>query len=105
MEAIEGGRTLEEVRAGAVAAAGAAGLGDRFMGGARFLGHGVGLEIDEWPVVAEGIREPLADGTVISLEPKFALPGGIVGVETTFIFRRGLMEPVVTFPGAPVRID
>jgi Xaa-Pro aminopeptidase len=53
---------------------------------ANFLGHGVGLQIDEMPVLAEGFDEPLASGMVIALEPKKGIAGvGMVGVEDTFV--------------------
>lgn len=105
VEDIEGGRPLEEVYLRSVEAARGAGLEAEFMGGSRFLGHGVGLEIDEWPVVAEGFAEPLPEGAVLSLEPKLALAGGIVGVETTFVFEGGRMRPVVTLPAGATRVD
>jgi len=50
-----------------------------------FLGHGIGLAIDEYPALAEGFDDPLETGMVIALEPKIGLPGaGMVGVENTF---------------------
>ena len=59
------------------------GFGDRR---ANFLGHGVGLQIDELPVLAEGFDEPLAAGMVLALEPKKGIPGvGMVGIEDTFV--------------------
>jgi len=59
------------------------GFGDRR---ANFLGHGVGLQIDEMPVLADGFDEPLAAGMVLALEPKQGIPGvGMVGVEDTFV--------------------
>jgi Xaa-Pro dipeptidase len=59
------------------------GLGDRR---ANFLGHGVGLQIDEMPVLAQGFDEPLAAGMVLALEPKKGIPGvGMVGIEDTFV--------------------
>jgi Xaa-Pro aminopeptidase len=52
----------------------------------KFLGHGVGLDIDEFPVIAKGFDEPLEENMVIALEPKKGIPGaGMVGVEETFI--------------------
>jgi Xaa-Pro dipeptidase len=104
-EALAAGRPPEEVYASALARAAGAGLGDVFMGGSRFLGHGVGLQIDEWPVIADGFDRPLPEGAVVALEPKFALPGGIVGVETTFVFEGGKMVPTVALPTALVRLD
>jgi Xaa-Pro aminopeptidase len=59
------------------------GFGDRRAG---FLGHGVGLQIDEMPVLAEGFDEPLEAGMVLALEPKKGIAGvGMVGIEDTFV--------------------
>lgn len=63
---------------------------ENFMGfGSRkvkFLGHGVGLHIDEYPVIANGFNEPLEENMVIALEPKKGIVGvGMVGVEDTYI--------------------
>jgi Xaa-Pro aminopeptidase len=53
---------------------------------ANFLGHGVGLQIDEPPVLAEGFDESLAGGMVLALEPKKGVPGvGMVGSENTYL--------------------
>jgi len=79
-------RTLYET---ALAAAAERGLAESFMGhGAgrvRFIGHGVGLELDELPVLAGSDLE-LAPGMVFALEPKFVLPGlGAIGIENTWL--------------------
>jgi Xaa-Pro dipeptidase len=59
------------------------GYGDRKV---QFLGHGIGLEIAENPVIARGFDRPLAEGMVIALEPKKGIKGiGMVGTENTFI--------------------
>ena len=53
---------------------------------ARFLGHGIGLQIDEAPVIAKGFDEPLQEGMVLALEPKKGIEGvGLVGIENTFV--------------------
>ena len=53
---------------------------------AKFLGHGIGLEIDEWPVLAKGFQMPLEPGMVIAVEPKFTFPGqGVVGIENSYL--------------------
>jgi Xaa-Pro dipeptidase len=52
----------------------------------KFLGHGVGLLIDETPVIAEGFDEPLQERMVFALEPKKGIENlGMVGIENTFI--------------------
>ena len=64
-------------------------LDDFFMGTmqqAKFVGHGVGLEINEPPVLAPKNKEVLEPGMVIAFEPKFVIPGtGAVGVENTYL--------------------
>lgn len=50
-----------------------------------FIGHGIGLAIDEYPVIAKGFDAPLEEGMVLALEPKMGIRGlGMVGVENTF---------------------
>lgn len=66
-----------------------AGLAEHFMGcgdQARFVGHGIGLELNEWPALGRGVKEPLQAGMTVAVEPKFVFPGrGAVGVENTFV--------------------
>jgi Xaa-Pro aminopeptidase len=51
-----------------------------------FLGHGIGLAIDESPAIAGKVHTPLEANMVIALEPKKGLEGiGLVGVENTFL--------------------
>ncbi len=73
-----------------------AGLADYYMGypkGVPFMGHGIGLEINEWPVLARGIDIELKEGMVIAIEPKFTFPNvGIVGIENTFAIRKDGIE-------------
>jgi Xaa-Pro dipeptidase len=59
------------------------GFGNRRV---KFLGHAIGLHIDELPVIAEGFYEPLQEGMVFALEPKKGIENvGMVGIENTFI--------------------
>ncbi|HVP96483.1 Xaa-Pro peptidase family protein [Methanoregula sp.] len=52
----------------------------------KFLGHGIGLQVDENPVIAKGFDEPLEEGMVFAVEPKKGIPGvGLVGIENTFV--------------------
>jgi Xaa-Pro dipeptidase len=53
---------------------------------AKFLGHGIGLEVDEPPVIAEGFDEPLRENMVMAVEPKKGIKEvGMVGTENTFV--------------------
>ncbi|WP_305046057.1 M24 family metallopeptidase [Geoalkalibacter sp.] len=88
-ENLRPGQDCAELFAGAVALAEAAGLGNHFMGApgeqAKFVGHGVGLELDELPILAQGFQVPLQLGQTVAVEPKFAFPGkGVIGIENTF---------------------
>lgn len=73
----------------AVAIAGRERLGHCFMGTrfqARFVRHGVGLEINELPVLTPRSRDVLQPGMTFAFEPKFVLTGmGAVGIENTFL--------------------
>ncbi|PLX92044.1 MAG: aminopeptidase P family protein [Desulfuromonas sp.] len=66
------------------------GYQDHFMGGAgaqvSFIGHGIGVEIDEYPFIARGFHDqPLEEYMTFAFEPKVVYPGlGSVGVENTF---------------------
>jgi Xaa-Pro aminopeptidase len=55
-------------------------------GQVRFVGHGVGLELDELPTISKGSQEVLRPGMVVAIEPKFVFPGvGVVGIEDTMV--------------------
>ncbi len=97
------GRLAQEVRPGmtsgdfydmALARATELGYGDNFMGppeeespGQRvsFVGHGVGLELDEWPPLQRGTDAVLQGGMVLAVEPKLIFSGrGAIGIEDTY---------------------
>lgn len=60
--------------------------GDAFMNGGKFLGHSIGLVMDEAPAIAKGFKQPLQPGMTFAVEPKIALPGlGMVGTENTYV--------------------
>jgi Xaa-Pro aminopeptidase len=64
------------------------GLDDCYMGlcqQARFVGHGIGIEVNEFPVLGVRSRVELLPGMVLAVEPKFVIKGvGAVGIENTF---------------------
>jgi Xaa-Pro dipeptidase len=78
------------------------GLVDHFMGygsdRVRFVGHGVGLELDELPVLAAGQDQVLEAGMVIALEPKAIFPGrGVMGIENTCVVTESGLERLTLF--------
>lgn len=67
-----------------------AGFTENFMGvgneRGRYIGHSIGLEMDEAPVLGAGAHESLPVGAVITIEPKFMVPGlGAVMVEDDIV--------------------
>ncbi len=69
------------------------GYADNFMGykgsQAAFIGHGVGIEIDEFPIIAKSFSSDVFEvGMVFAVEPKVVFPGlGAVGIENTFVLQ------------------
>ncbi len=86
----------------ALEAAGRLGFADHFMGfgeKAPFVGHGVGLELDEFPVLASKFTAPLEPGMVFALEPKMFFPEkGVVGVENTLLVTEDGVEVLTSYP-------
>ena len=81
------------------------GYGDWFMGAdnqrIRFIGHGVGLELDEYPFLAQGQDMALQKNMTIALEPKLIIPGkGVVGIENTHIVTDEGLEQITCFDEA-----
>ncbi len=96
------GTPAGEVYETAVASAEKLGYADHFMGHGKtrisFVGHGVGLELDEYPFLAKGQKLPLEEGMIIAIEPKLVFPGkGVVGVENTCVLEKGGLVSLGTF--------
>jgi Xaa-Pro dipeptidase len=68
----------------------AQGYEKNFMGAAGaqvgFIGHGIGIEVDEYPFIARGFSEQrLEENMTFAFEPKAVFPGlGAVGVENSW---------------------
>jgi Xaa-Pro aminopeptidase len=57
------------------------GVGDARI---RFVGHGIGTELDEYPFLASGQTLELQENMILALEPKLIFPDqGVVGIENT----------------------
>jgi Xaa-Pro aminopeptidase len=82
------------------------GYADRFMGTARhagFVGHGIGLEINEPPVLAPRMKQELEPGMVFAFEPKIIMPGvGPVGIENSWVVTAGGIERLTPGDGGMV---
>jgi Xaa-Pro aminopeptidase len=78
-----------------------AGLAGYFMGTkqqAGFVGHGIGLEINEPPVLAPRSKEILEPNITFALEPKFVIPQiGAVGIENSFLVTDTGLEKLTLF--------
>ncbi len=103
------GVTCRAVWEAALAAAEGAGLAGNFMGhGAGqvpYVGHGIGIELDELPVLT-GSGLELEPGMVFALEPKFVLPGhGAVGIENTWLVTAGGVERLTRAPDVVTVVD
>lgn len=56
-----------------------------FMNACKFLGHSIGLTMDESPVIARGFNTPITAGMTFAVEPKIAIEGvGLIGCENTY---------------------
>ena len=70
----------------------------RGPGQVRFIGHGVGIELDELPVLAENDLR-LREGMVFALEPKFVVADvGAIGIENTYCVGEHGLEALTTAP-------
>ncbi|MHB9107054.1 MAG: M24 family metallopeptidase [Armatimonadota bacterium] len=97
------GTPWEEIYRVAVDRAAQLGHAEGFMGlgseQVKFIGHGVGLELDEPPILAPRMQQPLEAGMVLAIEPKVALPGlGMVGIEDTVVLREDGIERLTVCP-------
>ncbi len=64
-------------------------------GKVAFIGHGIGLEINELPVITSRHHRILKEGMVFAFEPKFVVPShGAIGIEVDFIVRPHGLERV-----------
>ena len=79
---------------------------DGFMNACQFLGHSIGLTMDETPVLARGFSAPLEQGMTIAVEPKIALDGiGLIGSENTYeIAAQGPAQSLTGLSDTPFEI-
>jgi Xaa-Pro aminopeptidase len=71
----------------------------------KFFGHGIGLELDEFPVITAKLEMTLEAGMIIAVEPKAFLKGiGPVGVENTYLITENGAETLCGSPREIVRL-
>ena len=85
------------------------GHGEHLMGmqpdQSKFLGHSVGLQLDESPVVARGFDRPLVDNGVMAIEPKLVFDDGSIGLEDTWVKTSQGMERITLDDSYELIID
>lgn len=99
------GVTMQQLYGRAMEMVKEAGLTRHYMGyrqQAPFIGHGIGIQLNEMPVITARSVTPLAEGNVIAIEPKFVFPHvGAAGIENTYLVTPGGM---VSFNHAPEQL-
>ncbi len=92
LELLRPGATWEKAYGKAAQLADEYGYSEGFMGlgpeKVRFIGHGIGLELDEPPFIAPKMEQLLEENMVVAIEPKVVLAGiGVVGIEDTVVIK------------------
>ncbi|WP_425059932.1 putative peptidase [Sporomusa carbonis] len=102
LKVMKPGTPAEEPYLLAVKLAEEMGYKDNFMGykedKVKFIGHGIGLELDEWPILAKGFKTPIMPGMTFALEPKFVFPEGAIGTENSFVMTENGPESLSITP-------
>lgn len=86
------------------------GYSDSFMGSkgvqVSFIGHGIGIEIDEYPLIARGFdKMVLEPGMAFAFEPKLVFPGeGGIGIENSFYLADDGLLKQLTFSSEEIII-
>jgi Xaa-Pro aminopeptidase len=103
-EKVKPGMASGDVYDLALARATELGYGDNFMGPPEeesagqkvpFVGHAVGLELDEWPPLQRGTDAILEPGMLLAIEPKLIFTGrGAIGIEDTYLVAEHGLEPL-----------
>ena len=96
VEAARAGMTGKELDAVARDVIGAAGLGDAFS---HSLGHGVGLDVHEWPRLSQQVEHRLPAGATVTIEPGVYLEGRFgVRIEDVIALRDDGAENLTPLP-------
>lgn len=64
-----------------------------------FIGHGVGIELNELPVITPRSKDIIQENMTLAIEPKFVIPHvGAVGVENTYVVGKNGLINLTVFP-------
>ena len=100
-EAAIPGARCEELYEIALSMASEAGQTRGFLGAPQpvpFVGHGVGLELDELPLIGKKSPHVMEEGMVVAIEPKFIFPGkGLAGIENSYLITADGPEKLTLF--------
>jgi len=110
LDAIRPGVTADSVHGAGVAAARSLGVADVFQGHdgvhGPYVGHGIGLELDEPPVLGPGVATRLEEGMVLAVEPKLMSPAfGAVNIEDDVVVTADGCELLGELPRAVFVVD
>ncbi|AEA34058.1 M24 family metallopeptidase [Hippea maritima] len=102
-EVVKPGMAAEDVYNQCLSMAKKAGYEDNFMGikgnQTPFVGHGIGLELDEFPFIAKGQKYALEENMTFAFEPKVAFDGvGAVGIENVYLLTKEGAKPFNRYP-------
>jgi Xaa-Pro dipeptidase len=99
LAAVRPGVTAASVYEKTRAAAERLGVAGVFQGGGPYIGHGIGLELDEPPVLGPGVEAPLEEGMILAIEPKLISPDfGAVNIEDDVVVTRDGCELLGDLP-------
>lgn len=103
LKSLKPGVVWEDIYNNSAQLASEMGYSDTYMGvgteRVKFVGHGVGLELDELPLLASGLKYPIETNMVIAVEPKVALPGvGVIGIEDTIVVKNNGIDVLTICP-------
>lgn len=101
--ALKPGAIPSKIYENVLARVGDLGLADGFLGppghAVGFVGHSLGIEVNETPVLARKFDDPLVEGNTLAVEPKFTHPEyGVIGLENTYVIRQNGPESLGTTP-------
>lgn len=90
------GMTFEELDAIARAIITETGFGDFFI---HRLGHGMGLEVHEYPSVGAGNKETIKEGMVFTIEPGIYVPNeGGIRIEDAVVMTKDGAQTLTSYP-------